>query len=44
VFGPDKEEVTGEWRILVGLKGTDSEHVDGISVVQSIVHCRSGEC
>jgi len=44
VFGPDKEEVTGEWRIPVGVKGINSEHVDGISLVQSIVCCRSGEC
>jgi len=44
VFGPDKEEVTGERRILAGAKGIDSEHVDGISLVQSIIHCRSGEC
>jgi len=44
VFGPDKEEVTGEWRILVGVKGINSEHLDRINPVQSIVCCRSGEC
>lgn len=44
MFGPDKEEVTGERSVLAGVKGTDSEHMDGISLVQSIVHCRSGEC
>jgi hypothetical protein len=44
VFGPDKEDITGEWRILAGVKGIDSEHVDGINRVQSVVPCRSGEC
>jgi hypothetical protein len=38
----DKEEVTGEWGILAGVKELDSEHVDRISLAQSIAQCLCG--